>query len=64
MTGSAGQAAKKGRLLFRLAPLAILGAGLVLFFVMQVQLVPYSGYIHDPARSARPFDTTATSANR
>ncbi len=34
MTGSTGQASKKGRLLYRLGPLAILGAGLVLFFVL------------------------------
>jgi uncharacterized membrane protein YdjX (TVP38/TMEM64 family) len=34
MTGSAGQAAKKKRLITRLAPLAILGAGLVLFFAL------------------------------
>ncbi len=34
MTGSTGQVAKKGRLLYRLAPLAILGVGLVLFFAL------------------------------
>ncbi len=34
MTGSAGRTAKKGRLLYRLAPLAILGVGLALFFAL------------------------------
>ena len=36
MTGIAGQAAKKGPLLYRLAPLAILVAGLVAFFAFDL----------------------------
>jgi len=42
MTGSAGQAAKKGRLLHRFLPLAILGAGLALFFAFDLDR--YAGF--------------------
>ncbi len=36
MTGTTGQAGKKGRLLYRLLPLAVLGAGLVAFFALDL----------------------------